>query len=41
MSELGRTIERAEAVLHRVRSESTGIAARGRRRRLDRRSCGG
>ena len=33
MSELGRAMERAEAVLHRVRSESSGIAVRGRRRR--------
>lgn len=33
MSELGRAMERAEAVLHRVRSESTGIATRARRRR--------
>lgn len=33
MTELGRAVERAEAVLHRVRSETTGIAARGRRRR--------
>ncbi|WP_156678360.1 hypothetical protein [Sphingomonas profundi] len=33
MAELGRAIERAEEVLNRVRSESTGIAARARRRR--------
>ncbi len=34
MRDLGRALERAEAVLDRVRSESTGIASRGRRRRL-------
>ncbi len=33
MAELGRALEQAEAVLHRVRSESTGIASRARRRR--------
>ena len=40
MAELGRAVERAEAVLNRVRSESTGIASRARRRRWAR-SCGG
>lgn len=34
MRDLGRALERAEAVLDRVRSESSGIASRGRRRRL-------
>ncbi|TVV72362.1 hypothetical protein [Sphingomonas solaris] len=33
MRELGTALERAEAVLNRVRSESTGIAGRARRRR--------
>jgi hypothetical protein len=33
VGELTRAMERAEAVLHRYRSESTGIAVRGRRRR--------